>query len=98
MTTRGRKKGTVVWKKLSLTPRAIRAYYWIQNYVKEHEKFPTYYEIGMFLGGGDNYYSARNRGIQLVQRWLEPNGYVRRENRILSLTNKPLIESNILKE
>jgi hypothetical protein len=87
------------YKELTLPTRAIRAYYWIQNNIKEHDgEFPTYYSIGMFLGGGDNYYSARNRGIALVKRWLEPNGYVRRENAVLSLTDKPLTEANILKE
>lgn len=95
---RGGVKGIPIYKKLTLTQRAIQTYYWIQTQVKETGEFPTYREIGMYLGGSSNYYSARNRGAKLVQRWLEPNGYVKRENRVLSLTDKPLVESNILKE
>lgn len=96
---RGRKKGHVVWKKLTITPRAIRTYYWIQQYVNDNGKFPTYYDIGVYLGANpQSYYTARNIGIGLVQRWLEPNGFVVRENRVLRLTDKPLSESNIIKD
>jgi hypothetical protein len=99
---RGRKgavKGVPIYKKLSMTPRAVRAYYWIQEYVSKNEKFPRYCDIGEFLkteGQSDNYYTLRDRGIDIIHLYLEPNGFVRRENRKLYLTDKPMTDVNIV--
>jgi hypothetical protein len=96
--TKSKHKGRMRHR-LVMPSRAVRTYYWIQDYIKEHGEFPTYYAIGLFLKegkGSSNYYTIRNTGIQHVQKYLEANGYVERRNAKLYLTDKPMSAGNLI--
>lgn len=99
---RGRKggvKGVPIYKTLVIRPRHIKAYYWIQDFIKREGRGPIYREIGLWLGGSDNYYTARNKGINLCAP-LEANGFIAQDGHgrgaRLRITEKPFTEVNLV--
>lgn len=91
-------KGVPVYKKLTLNHRAVRAYYFIQEFIKQNGRGPTYYEIGSLFGGSENYYTTRNKGIKVCKQ-LEGNGFIIRVGTgrgSIHLTEKPFTEVNIV--
>jgi hypothetical protein len=96
---RGGEKGVPRYKTLALRPRAVRTYYWIQQFVKDNGRPPTYYEIGALFDGSDNHWTMRNRGIKaikplLAQGFLVREGYGRGSK--IKITDKPFTEVNIV--
>lgn len=87
-------------RKISMTMRIVRTYYWIQNFIKEHDgRSPTYREIGEWIGGTDNYYTSRNRGIQVCEPLLA-QGFIERVGHgtgsRIRITDKPFTEVNLV--
>lgn len=97
--TRSKNLGKYHTRRLSMTMRVVRTYYWIQNFIKEHGVAPTYRDIGTWIGGSDNYYSSRNRGIQVCEPLLKQGFIARvghgRGSKII-ITDKPFTEGNIV--
>lgn len=87
------------WQKvLTLSPKAIATYYWIQDYVKTNGKFPRHYDVGVYLGADpDSYYNSRSAGIRMINH-LKRAGYVqtlkysdaKHARGKMMLTDKPL--------
>jgi len=101
--TRGIKKGTVIYKQLTMPVKATRAYYWIQHYISSNGESPDCYTIGVHALGAspDNYFTARNLARHYLNKYLIPQGFIVREGygRGSKLrVSKPLTETSIIKE
>lgn len=84
---------------ISMTMRSVKTYYWIQKFIKDNGRAPTYREIGEWIGGSDNKWTSRNRGIQVCEPLLE-QGFITRVGHgtgsQIKITDKPFTEVNIV--
>lgn len=86
-------------RRISMTMRVVRTYYWIQDFIKANGRAPTYREIGEWIGGSDNWLTTRNRGIQVCEPLLK-QGFIAREGygrgSRIKITDKPFTEAYIV--
>lgn len=96
---RGAVLGVPIYKTLSITPHAVRTYRFIESFIKENGRPPDYKEIGAWLGGSDNEWTTRNRGIKACKSLLA-QGFIAREGHgrgsVIRITDKPFNEVNIV--
>ena len=97
---RGATKGVPIYKTLALNKRQIKAYHFIEQFIKDNGRGPYCFEIGLWLGGSTNHITARNKGIRTIVEPLERQGFIERvgqgRNSYIRLTAKPMTDVTIV--